>query len=106
MIGLGILGAMFYSRQLTILSLNEEVAVGLGQNTGRIKVILLVITIVLAGVAVSLAGNLAFVGLLVPHIVRAIVETDYRLVIPSAAIYRCYFPITGGYAGTDAPCSI
>lgn len=98
-IGLGILGAMFYSRQLTILSLNEEVAVGLGQKTGRIKVILLVITIVLAGVAVSLAGNLAFVGLLVPHIVRAIVGTDYRLVIPSAAIIGATFLLLADMLG-------
>lgn len=82
----GILGAIYFSRQLTILSLNEEIAVGLGQKTQHIKSILFVITILLAGAAVSLAGNLVFVGLVVPHIVRSIVGVDYRLIIPSAAI--------------------
>lgn len=83
---IGILLSIFLSRQLTILSLNEEVAVGLGQNTTRVKAILFVIVIVLAGAAVALAGNLAFVGLLVPHIVRAIVGTDYRFILPMSTI--------------------
>ena len=75
---IGILGAILFSRQLTILSLSEEVAIGLGQRIERIKAVLFLITILLAGAAVSLAGNLVFVGLLVPHIVRAIVGPDYR----------------------------
>ncbi|MGI8386242.1 FecCD family ABC transporter permease [Robertmurraya sp. P23] len=83
---IGIILSIFLSRQLTILSLNEEVAVGLGQNTTRVKAFLFVIVIVLAGAAVSLAGNLAFVGLLVPHIVRAIVGTDYRFILPMSTI--------------------
>jgi iron complex transport system permease protein len=84
---IGIILSIFLSRQLTILSLNEEVAVGLGQNTTRVKAFLFVIVIVLAGAAVALAGNLAFVGLLVPHIVRAIVGTDYRFILPMSTIF-------------------
>ena len=84
---IGIILSIFLSRQLTILSLNEEVAVGLGQNTTRVKAFLFVIVIVLAGAAVALAGNLAFVGLLVPHIVRAIVGTDYRFILPMSIIF-------------------
>jgi iron complex transport system permease protein len=83
---IGIIISIFLSRQLTILSLNEEVAVGLGQNTTRVKAFLFVIVIVLAGAAVALAGNLAFVGLLVPHIVRTIVGTDYRFILPMSTI--------------------
>jgi iron complex transport system permease protein len=83
---IGIIIAICLSRQLTILSLNEEVAVGLGQNTTRIKAFLFVIVIVLSGAAVALAGNLAFVGLLVPHIVRTIVGTDYRFILPMSTI--------------------
>ncbi|GAF08412.1 ABC-type Fe3+-siderophore transport system [Paenibacillus pini JCM 16418] len=71
---------------MTILSLSEEVAVGLGQKTGRVKAILFVVIILLAGASVALVGNMAFIGLMIPHIVRAIVGTDYRFIIPMSAI--------------------
>lgn len=96
---IGILLSIFLSKQLTILSLNEEVAVGLGQNTTRVKAFLFVIVIVLAGAAVALAGNLAFVGLLVPHIVRAIVGTDYRFILPMSTILGATFMLLADTIG-------
>lgn len=87
----GIIVAVFLSRQLTILSLSEEVAVGLGQKTMRIKAILFIVVIALAGASVALVGNMAFIGLMVPHIVRAIVGTDYRFIIPMSAICGASF---------------
>lgn len=98
-ISIGIILSIFLSRQLTILSLNEEVAVGLGQNTTRVKGFLFVIVIVLAGSAVALAGNLAFVGLLVPHIVRAIVGTDYRFILPMSTIFGGTFMLLADTIG-------
>ncbi|GLB61014.1 FecCD family ABC transporter permease [Cytobacillus sp. NCCP-133] len=85
-ISIGILVSLFMSKQLTILSLNEEVAVGLGQNTTRIKTILFILVTLLAGASVALVGNMAFIGLMVPHIVRAIVGTDYRFILPMSAL--------------------
>ncbi|MEH7483750.1 iron ABC transporter permease [Neobacillus drentensis] len=84
---IGILVSLFLSRQLTILSLNEEVAVGLGQKTTQIKTILFIVIILLAGASVALVGNMAFIGLMVPHLVRAIVGTDYRFIIPMSAVF-------------------
>ncbi|TDL98452.1 iron ABC transporter permease [Macrococcus brunensis] len=78
--------ASLTGRQLTALSLGEEMAQGLGVNTHRIRVIFSVMTMLLAGVAVSLVGSLAFVGLMVPHIVRLLVGTDYRLILPFSAL--------------------
>nr|WP_225217601.1 iron ABC transporter permease [Sporosarcina gallistercoris] len=86
MIGIGIGIALLLSKQLTLLSLSEEVAVGLGQNTFKIKMFLFVLIIILAGSAVALVGNLAFVGLMIPHIVRALVGTDYRFILPMSAV--------------------
>ena len=83
---IGLVIAFIFSRQLTILSLNEEVAVGLGQKTTVIKGIMMFVVVILAGSAVALVGNLAFVGLMVPHIVRALVGTDYRFVLPMSAL--------------------
>ncbi|MFF2177761.1 FecCD family ABC transporter permease [Lysinibacillus sp. NPDC058147] len=95
----GLIVAFVFSRQLTILSLNEEVAVGLGQNTAVIKGIMMFVVVILAGSAVALVGNLAFVGLMVPHIVRAIVGTDYRFVLPMSAIIGGWFMVTADFAG-------
>jgi iron complex transport system permease protein len=90
-ISLGILMSLFLSRQLTILSLSEEVAVGLGQKTMLIKTILFIVIILLAGASVALVGNMAFIGLMVPHVIRAIVGTDYRFIIPMSAISGATF---------------
>ena len=83
---LGILFAIFYARQLTVLSLSEEVAIGLGQKTTQTKIILFTVIIILAGAAVALIGNLAFIGLMVPHMIRPFAGTDYRFIIPLSAI--------------------
>ncbi len=96
---IGLLLSFAFSRQLTILSLNEEVAVGVGQNTTLIKGIMMFAVVILAGSAVALVGNLAFVGLMVPHIVRAFVGTDYRFVLPMSAIVGGWFMVTADFAG-------
>lgn len=90
-IALGILVSLFLSRQLTILSLSEEVAVGLGQNIAVIKTVLFIVIILLAGASVALVGNMVFIGLMIPHVVRAIVGTDYRYIIPMSAISGAAF---------------
>ncbi|RAK10259.1 iron complex transport system permease protein [Halanaerobium saccharolyticum] len=82
----GLAATFFLSRQLTILSLKEEIAVGLGQNIFRIKVFLFIIIIVLTGASVALVGNIVFLGLMIPHIVRAAVGRDYRFVLPLSAL--------------------
>jgi len=87
----GIFIALLLSRQLTILSLNEEVAVGLGQQTSKVKTILFIVMILLAGASVALVGNMVFIGLMIPHIVRGVVGTDYRYIIPMSAITGAAF---------------
>lgn len=82
----GVILAILFSRQLTILSFGQEVAIGLGQRTGLTKAVLMLVVLILAGAAVSLAGSIAFVGLMVPHIVRFLVGTDYRWIIPCSAV--------------------
>lgn len=95
----GILLSLFFSRQLTILSLSEEVAVGLGQKIVAIKTILFAAIILLTGASVALVGNLAFIGLMVPHIVRAIVGTDYRFIIPMSVIAGAVFMLLADTIG-------
>jgi iron complex transport system permease protein len=82
----GLAGAFILSRQITTLSLGDDVAKGLGQNTGWVKLLAAGLVVLLAGGAVALAGPIGFVGLVVPHVVRFLVGIDYRWVIPYAAV--------------------
>jgi iron complex transport system permease protein len=80
LIGLAVIP--FLSNQINILSLSDEVATGLGQKLVFVKTILFLLVIVLTGASVALIGNMAFVGLMIPHIIRKLVGTDYRYIIP------------------------
>ncbi|HBU81095.1 MAG TPA: iron ABC transporter permease [Paenibacillus sp.] len=79
---IGLVIVPFLSNQINILSLSDEVATGLGQKLVLVKTILFMLVIVLTGASVALIGNMAFVGLMIPHIVRKMVGTDYRYIIP------------------------
>lgn len=98
-IAVSLVSALLLARQLSILSLSEEAAIGLGQKTMQTKALLFVAITMLTGAAVALAGNLAFVGLLVPHIVRAIVGVDYRHIIPMSAIAGAIFMLFADLLG-------
>ncbi|WP_276355232.1 FecCD family ABC transporter permease [Cohnella caldifontis] len=86
LIAAGLVFAMLLSRPLNVLSLNEETAVGLGQKTAMIRWALFFVIVLLSGASVALAGNLAFIGLMVPHVARSFVGTDYRHILPISAI--------------------
>lgn len=82
----GLLIALALSRSITVMSLGEEVATGLGQKTGTVKFLGTLVVLLLTGAAVAVGGTIGFVGLVIPHIVRFIVGPDYRLIIPCSAV--------------------
>ena len=84
--GIAFIGSIIMAPKITILSLGEEVAIGLGQRTNLVRFICLMIVIALTGASVSVAGNIVFVGLIVPQIAKAIVGSDYKYIIPSSMI--------------------
>ena len=84
--GIGLLLAFALARQITTLSLGEDVAKGLGQQTATVKVLAAISIVLLAGASVAIAGPIGFVGLIVPHIVRFLVGVDYRWILPYAAV--------------------
>jgi ABC-type Fe3+-siderophore transport system permease subunit len=83
---LGLLGALALAQSVTVLSLGDDVARGLGQDVERIRMLAFGLVVVLAGASVAVAGPIAMVGLIVPHVVRRLVGVDYRAVIPCAAV--------------------
>jgi iron complex transport system permease protein len=74
------------ARGLDALALGEDVAKGLGQKVATVRIVGGVGATVLTGVGVAAAGPIAFIGLAVPHIARAIVGSDHRWVLPMAAL--------------------
>lgn len=87
----GIVGALLLGRQVTTLTLGEDVAKGLGQRTGWIKALAALIVVLLAGSAVAIAGPIGFVGLVIPHVVRFFIGVDYRWILPYAALTGAIF---------------
>ncbi|NPV68194.1 MAG: iron ABC transporter permease [Anaerolineae bacterium] len=82
----GILLLTAFSRDLNLLLLGEETAQGLGVNVARTRVILLALASLLTGAAVSVAGGVGFVGLIVPHALRLIIGPDHRVLLPASAL--------------------
>lgn len=84
--GIAFISALIISPKITILSLGEEVAIGLGQKINIVRFIAIVIVICLTGASVSVAGNIVFIGLIIPQICKGIVGSDYKYIIPSSMI--------------------
>ncbi|ELZ1716283.1 iron ABC transporter [Vibrio parahaemolyticus] len=83
---LGVALAMGLARNLNLLALGDEVAVGLGGNIRLTRLISGLAVVLLAGTSVAIAGPIGFVGLLVPHLVRPIVGHNYHILIPVSAL--------------------
>ncbi len=64
----------------------EDEARHLGVNVGRVKMVVYVAASLLTGLAVSVSGSIGYVGLLVPHLIRMMFGSDYRLLIPATAL--------------------
>ncbi len=83
---LGVLFISIFARDLNVLLLGEETAQHLGVHVERIKLLLLVVSTVLAAACVAAVGVIGFVGLIVPHLMRLIVGPDHRTLIPACLL--------------------
>ncbi|PLZ27406.1 FecCD family ABC transporter permease [Fischerella thermalis] len=82
----GLVVAFALGRQITTMSLGEDVAKGLGQKTAWIKIVTAISVVLLAGSSVALAGPIGFIGLVVPHMVKFYIKADYRWILPYSAV--------------------
>ena len=78
--------AFLRAKELNVLSIGDDVAVGLGQRTVRIKFVFGASAVILAGSAVAVAGPIGFVGIIIPHLIRSLVGLDHRWILPYSAI--------------------
>ncbi len=77
---------LLLSRQLNLLGLGDELSVGLGNSLFRSRCLIGASATLLAASSVSIGGLIGFVGLIVPHAVRFLFGTDYKVVLPFSAL--------------------
>ncbi|WP_151736192.1 FecCD family ABC transporter permease ['Paenibacillus yunnanensis' Narsing Rao et al. 2020] len=87
----GLTLGLLMSRPVTMLSLGEETATGLGLKVPLVKGLTMLSVVILTGISVAIAGKIAFVGLIIPHITRFLIGQDYRRIIPFAAFFGALF---------------
>lgn len=83
---IGMIMVMALSSNLTAISFDEETAISLGVHMTRTRIIALIAVVILAGLAVSVVGAVAFVGLITPHITRKIAGSDYKMILPLSGV--------------------
>lgn len=81
---LGIAILVAYARELNALSAGSEAAASLGVAVARTQVVVFAIASLLVGTAIALAGPIGFIGLIVPHALRALLGPDHRVLLPAS----------------------
>jgi len=87
----GIIISVFVSKDLNILNLGEELSVSLGMNVKNIQRILIFTSSLLAASAVSVAGIISFVGLIIPNLSKLIIGNDHRYAVPCTILLGAAF---------------
>lgn len=104
--------SIFAIRKANIIRLGDQVASNLGEDTNRIRILLSLLAVFLAAISVAAIGMIGFVGLIVPHMARLLVGSDYKYLLPmSMALGALVLLIadTGGrtiFAPRDIPAGI
>lgn len=84
---------ILFSRDLNLLAIGEENAQALGVNVHRVRMILLALSSLLTAAAVSVAGTISFVGLIVPHMLRLVIGPDHRVLLPASLLGGAAFMV-------------
>ena len=84
--GIGFAITLAYASKMNVVSLGEESASQLGLNVDVLRKILFFAASLMVGASVALAGLIGFVGLFVPHILRLMIGSDHRLLLPASAL--------------------
>ncbi|WP_138420076.1 FecCD family ABC transporter permease [Aquibacillus sediminis] len=93
--------AILKASSLDILHNGDDIASGLGIHVERERGIFLLIAVGLAGASVSVAGNIAFLGLVSPHLVRRIIGPKHQMLIPASALMGALLLIVADMIGKN-----
>lgn len=87
----GTVAVMLVARRLNILTLGDDNAKSLGLNANNMRILCLMIISFMVASVISYVGIIGFIGLISPHIVRALIDSDNRFVIPASAAFGAVF---------------
>ncbi|MCW4385916.1 iron ABC transporter permease [Salinibacterium sp. SYSU T00001] len=82
----GFVVSMLSARSLNSLALGDDVAAGLGERVATARAAAAIGSVMLCGAATAVAGPIAFVGLVIPHLCRLLVGVDHRWLLPFSAL--------------------
>jgi iron complex transport system permease protein len=82
---------LLHRRVLDVLSVGDEEASSLGLRASRVRIIVVIAASLATAAAVSVSGLIAFVGIIVPHTVRLVAGTSYRIVLPLSLLFGAAF---------------
>ena len=102
-LAVGAVICLLCARGMNSLALGDDLAAGLGENVFRTRLIAAAGAVILCGAATAVAGPIAFVGLVIPHLCRLLVGTDHRWLLPFCAAgggRRCSWPPTSSGASS------
>jgi iron complex transport system permease protein len=88
-----------HRRLLDVLTLGDEEADGLGVNTRRVRLIVVIAASLSTAAAVAVSGLIGFVGIIVPHIIRLVAGTSYRVILPLCIAFGAAFLILADLLG-------
>ncbi|ABW17874.1 FecCD family ABC transporter permease [Alkaliphilus oremlandii] len=83
---IGLTMAMFCIRKANILQLGDDMSANLGVDTNQYRVMISLVAVFLAAISTALVGIIGFVGLIVPHIARLVIGSDYKYMLPFSVI--------------------
>ncbi len=91
--------ALLYAKELNVQSLGDAAAIGLGSRLQLHRIIVIGISVALAGAAVGVAGTLSFIGLLAPHMARRLAGRSHARIIPISALLGANLLMLSDLAG-------
>lgn len=97
--GIGLVLALVLFSWCNVLALQEKTAKNLGVRVTQTRVIISAVAVLLAAISTVVAGVIAFVGLLIPHISRRLVGSDHKLLIPFSALAGALLILTADTIG-------
>ena len=90
-IGLGLIIMIFMARHLNVLALGEAEAKSVGMPVMKYRLILLMVSAMTTATSVCISGNIGFVGLIIPHMMRMLVGPNHKYLLPASILAGAVF---------------
>ncbi|HLQ74316.1 MAG TPA: iron ABC transporter permease [Bacillota bacterium] len=99
---IGWICSIFAIRKTNMIRMGDEVAINLGENVHRIRILLSILAVFLAAISVATIGMIGFIGLIVPHMARLIVGSNYKHLLPMSMVLGAFVLLIADTLGRTA----